>query len=99
MKGGGLLRVRPDSCPFAGIQTAVRGCEGCNPVNFWDRVCPRYLHKSEVLGLVSLFSKILLNSGPDFLSCRLRGAHCGSLDVVCIGRVRYVVNFRVYRVG
>lgn len=80
MEGGGLIRVWPDGCQWAGHWAASGACERWEPAGLWDRVCRLYLDRSEFPGLVGLFS------------C-WRGAHCGLLDVVCIPSILFDDKF------
>lgn len=59
VEDGGLIQIRPNGCPFAGNWAVFVGFEGWKQV---DRVCLRYLDKSEVPRYVGLFIKAI----PDF---------------------------------
>lgn len=67
MKGGGLIRVRPNGCSCAGDCAAVEGSEGRKTGNFGDRVCVPHVDRTQVPGLPGLFNKPVLDIEPAFL--------------------------------
>lgn len=73
--------------------------ERWKPVDLGNRISLRYLGRSAVLQLVSLFDELLLDFGPALLIFLMRGACCGLFDVDCIGSIPFEGNCGVQWVG
>lgn len=88
VEADGSVGFRPYGCPCAENCAAVRGCHAWKPGHLRDRVCNLHLDKSEVLGLVCLFGKLVLDTGPGLLGCII-SALCGLLNVAVICSIHF----------